>query len=46
MKAVLVNTWRPFHELTLQELPTPTIAPNEVLIRVRAAGINRADAAQ
>ena len=40
MKAVLVNTWRPFHELTLQELPTPTIAPNEVLIRVRAAGVS------
>ena len=31
--------------LELQELPVPQPGPNEVLVRVRAAGLNRAELA-
>ncbi|MCO6418647.1 zinc-binding dehydrogenase [Siccirubricoccus sp. KC 17139] len=39
MKAAVVTT----EGLKVQEAPEPTPKPNEVLVRVRAAGLNRAD---
>ncbi|MFT3898715.1 MAG: NAD(P)H-quinone oxidoreductase [Gordonia sp. (in: high G+C Gram-positive bacteria)] len=33
-------------EMTIADVPTPTVADNEVLIRVAAAGVNRADLLQ
>ncbi|MFT4200445.1 NAD(P)H-quinone oxidoreductase [Gordonia sp. (in: high G+C Gram-positive bacteria)] len=33
-------------EMTVDDVPTPTIADNEVLVRVAAAGVNRADLLQ
>ena len=36
MQGVLVSQWQPFDQLTLQELPLPEIADNELLLRVHA----------
>lgn len=49
MKAVVHQTDQPCGELGAlrdQELPIPEIKPNEVLIQVRAAGVNRPDILQ
>ena len=46
MKAVTIPQPGPADVLTLAERPTPEIGPAEVLIRVRAAGVNRADLIQ
>ncbi|MEM1088348.1 MAG: NAD(P)H-quinone oxidoreductase, partial [Pseudomonadota bacterium] len=43
MKAVIAEEGRP---LSLQDVDAPTIGPREVLIEVRAAGLNRADLVQ
>ena len=40
MQGVLVSQWQPFDQLTLQELPLPEIADNELLLRVHAAGMS------
>jgi len=41
MKAIRINEWG--QPLQLDDIPTPTPAPDEVLVRVRAAGVNRVD---
>ena len=42
MKAVrMINIHQP---LEMQEIPVPEVAPDEVLVRVRAAGICHSDA--
>ncbi len=41
MKAIVVGT----SGIALQDIPTPEPGPNEVLVRVRAAGLNRAELA-
>jgi NADPH2:quinone reductase len=46
MQAAVIALPGPPEVLTLAERPVPPIAGNEVLIRVRAAGINRADLLQ
>lgn len=46
MKAVVFENYGDADVLKLQEHPMPKIKPNEVLIKVKAAGINRADIAQ
>ena len=43
MKAIIVQS---DHSLAWQEVQTPAPRPDEVLIEVRAAGVNRADLAQ
>ncbi len=43
MQAVLFDNYGPPDVLHLGELPVPSPAPDEVLVRVRAAGINPAD---
>ena len=40
MKALVIN--KP-GELQVKELPTPAIAPDEVLVRMRAVGICHSD---
>jgi len=44
MRAVLCHAWGPVEGLQLGEVPLPIPADGEVLIAVRAAGINYADA--
>jgi len=46
MKAVIITTPGAPSVLQLQERPMPEIGTNEVLIRVKAAGVNRPDVAQ
>lgn len=46
MKAISINQFGGPEELKIVERPTPTPQPNEVLIKVAAAGLNRADVAQ
>lgn len=46
MRAITVRTPGGPEVLELTEVDTPTAAPGEVLIRVRAAGVNRADLMQ
>jgi NADPH:quinone reductase len=46
MKAVVIAQPGPAEVLTLAERPTPPIGPSEVLVRVKAAGVNRADVIQ
>ncbi|MFM9951011.1 MAG: NAD(P)H-quinone oxidoreductase [Saprospiraceae bacterium] len=46
MKAVIITTPGAPSVLQLQERPMPKIGANEVLIRVKAAGVNRPDVAQ
>jgi len=43
MKAIQVHQFGGPEVLTLQEIPTPTPGPGEVLVRVRAAGVNPYD---
>jgi NADPH:quinone reductase-like Zn-dependent oxidoreductase len=43
MKAAVINEYGDENVLTYQDAPDPTIGPGEVLIRVRAASINRGD---
>ena len=43
MKAIQVRQFGGPEVLTLQEIPTPTPGPGEVLVRVRAAGVNPYD---
>src|SRR5437879_13857854 len=44
MRAVLCHAWGPVEGLRLGEAPAPIPADGEVVIAVRAAGINYADA--
>ncbi len=44
MRAVLCRQWGAVDELTLADVPEPKPAPGEVLIAVRATGVNYADA--
>ncbi|MGC2444468.1 alcohol dehydrogenase catalytic domain-containing protein, partial [Candidatus Binatus sp.] len=46
MKAVVVEKPGDENALKLGEVAEPTIKPDEILIRVRAAGVNRADLLQ
>ena len=46
MKAIIVEKPGDESVLKLAEVPDPTIKPDELLIRVRAAGLNRADIMQ
>ncbi|SMH47221.1 putative NAD(P)H quinone oxidoreductase, PIG3 family [Rathayibacter oskolensis] len=46
MHAIRVDQPGPDSRLVLEEVPTPAPGPGEVLIRVTAAGVNRADLAQ
>jgi putative PIG3 family NAD(P)H quinone oxidoreductase len=46
MKAVVVEKPGDESVLKLGEVPEPSIKPDEILIRVRAAGVNRADLLQ
>jgi len=43
MKAVIVREHGGFDKLLLEDLPTPQIRPDEVLVRVKASGINHLD---
>lgn len=43
MKAVVVRERGPPSVLKLEELPIPTTREGEVLVRIRAFGLNRAD---
>lgn len=43
MKAIIVHSDK---ELTLEDVPTPTLSDGEVLVEVKAAGVNRADLLQ
>ena len=47
MQAIVVEGGKgPAEALRLAEIPRPTPAPGEILIRIRAAGLNRADTLQ
>ena len=46
MKAVIVEKPGDENALKIGEVPEPAIKPDEILIRVRAAGVNRADLMQ
>ena len=46
MKAVVIEKPGDENVLKLREIPDPKIKPDEILIRVRAAGLNRADILQ
>ncbi|WP_250029647.1 NAD(P)-dependent alcohol dehydrogenase [Paractinoplanes maris] len=41
MKAIVHNTYGDADVLRLADVPTPTIKPDELLVRVRAAGVDR-----
>ncbi|WP_159944241.1 MULTISPECIES: NADP-dependent oxidoreductase [unclassified Nocardiopsis] len=43
MKAIALQQYGSADDLALTELPEPKVAPSEVLIRVRAAGVNPVD---
>jgi len=43
MRAVVINEYGPSEKLTLVDLKEPSPRPEEVLIRVRAAGVNPVD---
>jgi NADPH:quinone reductase-like Zn-dependent oxidoreductase len=43
MKAMTINEFGPPDVLQWEELPTPTPAPGEALVRVSAVGVNRMD---
>ncbi len=40
MRAVLCESWRPFAELELKDVPRPELRPGAVRIRVEAAGVS------
>ena len=40
MQAVLCESWRPFDELTLQDVPPPPMRPGAVRIRIEAAAVS------
>ena len=40
MRAVWVEDWKPFEELQLEQVPSPTIGPRQVRIAVQAAGVS------
>ena len=44
MRAVVCNAWGPPEALAVEDVPAPAPGPDEVLIRVRACGVNFADA--
>ena len=46
MKAIVAREPGPPEVLELREVDTPSPGPNEVLIKVAAAGVNRADLLQ
>ena len=43
MRAIAIDAYGGSERLQLMELPIPEVGPNDVLIRVRAAGVNPAD---
>src|SRR5690349_16972249 len=43
MKAVVCKTWGPPDSLVIEELPQPVPGPGQVLVDVRAAGVNFPD---
>ena len=44
MRAILCRAWGPIDDLVLDDVPAPTPGPQQVLIDVRATGVNYADA--
>lgn len=46
MKAVVQNVFGGPETLKIEELPIPEVRPHDLLVRVGAAGVNRADALQ
>ena len=46
MKAIIITQPGPPEVLQIADRPTPSIAANEVLVKVMAAGVNRPDVAQ
>jgi NADPH2:quinone reductase len=44
VKAVVHDRYGPPEVLRIEDVPTPTPAPDEVLVRVRATGVTRSDA--
>ncbi|PPI27720.1 NAD(P)H-quinone oxidoreductase [Rathayibacter sp. AY1B5] len=46
MQAIRIENPGPDSRLVLEEVPTPSPGPGEVLVRVAAAGVNRADLGQ
>lgn len=40
MRAVWVEDWTPFENLTLQEVPEPEIGPRQVRVKTQAAGVS------
>lgn len=46
MKAIVQTEEKNTASLELQDVPTPTLKPGEVLVEVKAAGVNRADLLQ
>ncbi len=43
MRAIALNSFGGLEQLTLMELPVPVPGPDEVLIRIKAAGVNPVD---
>jgi NADPH:quinone reductase-like Zn-dependent oxidoreductase len=43
MKAIVLGDWGGPENFSVQDVPTPTIKPNEVLVHVKAFGVNPAD---
>lgn len=46
MQAIVQTEEKVTASLELQEVPVPTLKPGEVLVEVKAAGVNRADLLQ
>ena len=44
MRAVVCRAWGPPEALVVEDLPAPTPGAGEALVRVRACGVNFADA--
>ena len=44
--AIVISSFGGPENLSLQDVPVPEIGPDDVLIRIEAAGVNRADAVQ